>query len=35
MNQPEATGCVAAWREALKGWDVLKSQVFEEWIALA
>ena len=31
----EAAGCVEAWREAMKGWDVIKSQVWEEWQALA
>jgi hypothetical protein len=31
----EAAGCIEAWREALRGWDVIKSQVFEEWTALA
>ena len=31
----EAAGCVEAWREAMKGWDVIKSQVWEEWCALA
>lgn len=31
----EASGCVEAWREAMKGWDVIKSQVWEEWNALA
>ena len=31
----EAAGCIEVWREAMKGWDVIKSQVFEEWTALA
>ena len=31
----EAAGCLEAWREPLKEWDVIKSQVFEEWNALA
>ena len=26
---------VEAWREAMKGWDVVKSQVFEEWTSQA
>ena len=31
----EAAGCTEAWREVLKEWDVIKSQVFEEWTAQA
>ena len=31
----EAAGCHEAWRETLEGLNVIKSQVFEEWTALA
>jgi hypothetical protein len=31
----EKAGCGAAWREALKGWDVMESQVVREWTAQA
>ena len=31
----EAAGCREAWRETLEGLNVVKSQVFEEWTALA
>ncbi len=31
----EAAGCREAWRETLEGLNVVKSEVFEEWTALA
>ena len=31
----DAVGCVDLWREALKGWDEMESQVVKEWTALA
>jgi hypothetical protein len=27
----ERAGCGDAWREALKGWDVVESQIVKEW----
>jgi hypothetical protein len=31
----EKAGHGAAWREALKGWDVMESQIVKEWTAQA
>jgi hypothetical protein len=31
----EKAGCGDAWREALKGWDVMESQIVKEWTAKA
>jgi hypothetical protein len=31
----ERAGCGAAWREALRGWDVMESQIVKEWTAQA
>ena len=31
----EAAGCVAPWREALEGWDMIESQIVKEWTELA
>jgi hypothetical protein len=31
----EKAGCAVAWREALKGWEVMESQIVKEWTAQA
>lgn len=31
----DAAGCGDLWREALKEWDMVESQTFNEWVAFA